>query len=144
MDEKPEALRLADVPICERSITWQSQATAELRRLHRQELAAQEWLDRTDWVQETAHESELGLHRADVLKQRIEHFRAFNQALLEALERERAVEWTRAYEEGYERGSRNAQLEPRREWQSLTDEEREQATGWSVEHIEAALKERNT
>jgi hypothetical protein len=33
---------------------------------------------------------------------------------------------------------------PRREWVSLTEEEREQATGWSVEHIEAALKERNT
>lgn len=32
---------------------------------------------------------------------------------------------------------------PRREWQGLTDEEREQATGWSVEHIEAALKEKN-
>jgi hypothetical protein len=32
---------------------------------------------------------------------------------------------------------------PRREWQGLTEEEREQATGWSVEHIEAALKEKN-
>jgi hypothetical protein len=32
---------------------------------------------------------------------------------------------------------------PRREWQSLTEEEREQATGWSVEHIEAKLKEKN-
>jgi hypothetical protein len=32
---------------------------------------------------------------------------------------------------------------PRREWRSLTEEEREQATGWSVEHIEAKLKERN-
>jgi hypothetical protein len=32
---------------------------------------------------------------------------------------------------------------PRRKWQGLTEEEREQATGWSVEHIEAALKEKN-
>jgi len=32
---------------------------------------------------------------------------------------------------------------PRREWRSLSEEEREQATGWSVEHIEAALKEKN-
>lgn len=31
---QPEALRLAAVPICDRSITWQSQATIELRRLH--------------------------------------------------------------------------------------------------------------
>jgi hypothetical protein len=32
---------------------------------------------------------------------------------------------------------------PQREWQSLTDEEREEATGWSVEHIEAKLREKN-
>jgi len=32
---------------------------------------------------------------------------------------------------------------PRREWQGLTEEEREQATGWSVEHIEAALRSKN-
>jgi len=30
----PEALRLADVPICQRSLEWQSNATAELRRLY--------------------------------------------------------------------------------------------------------------
>jgi len=30
-----------------------------------------------------------------------------------------------------------------REWQGLTDEEREEATGWSVEHIEAKLREKN-
>ena len=30
---QPEALRLAAIPIFERSITWQSQATIELRRL---------------------------------------------------------------------------------------------------------------
>jgi hypothetical protein len=34
MSEKSEALRLAAIPIFERSITWQSQATIELRRLH--------------------------------------------------------------------------------------------------------------
>jgi hypothetical protein len=34
MSEQPTALRLAAVPIFERSITWQSQATMELRRLH--------------------------------------------------------------------------------------------------------------
>jgi histone H3/H4 len=33
MTEQPEALRLAAVPIFDRSITWQSQATIELRRL---------------------------------------------------------------------------------------------------------------
>lgn len=34
MSEQPEALRLAAVPIFDRSITWQSQATIELRRLY--------------------------------------------------------------------------------------------------------------
>jgi hypothetical protein len=34
MTTQPEALRLAAVPIFERSIIWQSQATMELRRLH--------------------------------------------------------------------------------------------------------------
>ena len=33
---------------------------------------------------------------------------------------------------------------PQREWVGLTDAEREEATGWSVEHIEAKLKEKNT
>jgi hypothetical protein len=33
---------------------------------------------------------------------------------------------------------------PKKEWVGLTDEEREEATGWSVEHIETKLKEKNT
>jgi hypothetical protein len=40
--------------------------------------ALKEWSDKTDWVQETAQPLELGMHRADVLKQRIEHL---NKAL---------------------------------------------------------------
>lgn len=34
------------------------------------------WQDKTEWVQETAQPRELGLHRADVLKMRIESIRA--------------------------------------------------------------------
>ena len=34
MTTQPEALRLAAIPIFERSITWQSQAAIELRRQH--------------------------------------------------------------------------------------------------------------
>jgi len=33
--------------------------------------------------------------------------------------------------------------QPQREWVGLTDAEREEATGWSVEHIEAKLREKN-
>lgn len=32
--------------------------------------ALNEWLDKTEWVQKTAHPSELGMHRADVIKAR--------------------------------------------------------------------------
>ncbi len=35
-------------------------------------------------------------------------------------------------------------IPPAAQWVGLTDEEKEQATGWSVEHIEQALKEKNT
>lgn len=35
MSKQPEALRLASVPIVDRSIGWQSDATIELRRQHK-------------------------------------------------------------------------------------------------------------
>ena len=47
-------------------------AAAELRRLHQHELALKEWLDKTEWVQETHEAYELGMHRADALKRRID------------------------------------------------------------------------
>ena len=50
-----------------------------------QELAAKQWLDKTYWVQQTAEENELGMHRADVLRHRIERLKAENAELLEAL-----------------------------------------------------------
>ena len=31
-----------------------------------------EWSEKTDWVQETAQVKELGMHRADILRKRIE------------------------------------------------------------------------
>ena len=50
-----------------------------------QELAAKQWLDKTDWVQKTAEANELGMHRADVLRHRIERLKAENAELLDAL-----------------------------------------------------------
>jgi len=44
---------------------------AELRRLSKVEAAFKEWVDKTDWVQRTAKPAELGVHRADVLANRI-------------------------------------------------------------------------
>jgi len=88
----PKALRLADV--CDTLTKLMLvvpgldtvEAAAELRRLHQHELALQDWLDKTDWVQESAQGHELGMHRADVLRKRIEKLKAVNQELLEALQ----------------------------------------------------------
>lgn len=45
---------------------------AELRRLHIVEQGFQQWMNKTEWVQKSAQSHELGMHRADVLKQRID------------------------------------------------------------------------
>lgn len=45
-----------------------------------------EWMEKTHWVQETAQALELGMHRADVLRARIEALDAENKALIKALE----------------------------------------------------------
>ena len=82
MTTQPEALRLADALEKHSGIY---QAATELRRLHRHELVLQDWLDKTNWVQETAQAGELGMHRADALKKRIEKLEASNQELLAAL-----------------------------------------------------------
>ena len=60
-------------------------AAAELRRLHRFEVSANEWIKKTEWVQETATCKELGYHRADVIKQRFDRLIAQRGELLEAL-----------------------------------------------------------
>jgi len=66
-------------------INVNNRAAAELRRLHQHELANQVWHEKTEWVQQTAQPSELGMHRADVLRQRIDRLHAVNEELLGAL-----------------------------------------------------------
>jgi hypothetical protein len=66
---------------------------AELKRLHRQEVALIEWLDKTEWVQQTAQAGELGRHRADVLKQRIENLQSLANEMLSELYVYRASEY---------------------------------------------------
>ncbi len=77
----------------ERSVNWLARAiierietAAELRRLHQHELANDVWNEKTEWVQQTAQPHELGMHRADVLRQRIDHLHRVNAQLLEALD----------------------------------------------------------
>lgn len=49
-----------------------SRLIAEIERLQSFKTAYMEWSDKTDWVQESAHWSELGRHRADVIKDRFQ------------------------------------------------------------------------
>lgn len=53
-----------------------SAVTAERDRLLQFEAAYNEWHDKTEWVQKTAKAHELGKHRADALKDRIDQLRA--------------------------------------------------------------------
>ena len=63
-----------------------SEAAAELRRLHEYEIGYEEWSDKTNWMVSTYQINELGMHRADILKKRIDRLNEVNQALVEALE----------------------------------------------------------
>jgi hypothetical protein len=94
MTEKALALQLADdleIDYAGEVVPHKSAAAlrrlhAENERLHRHELANNLWHEKTDWLPETAQQPlELGRHRADVLKQRIERLHAVNAELLEAL-----------------------------------------------------------
>jgi hypothetical protein len=77
---KDEALRLAlealETLVIERGSIYDQAITAVQRALAQPEpnykKALEVWLDKTEWVQETVKSHELGMHRADVLKQRIE------------------------------------------------------------------------
>jgi hypothetical protein len=53
------------------------EAQAQIDMLKR---ALNAWHEKTDWMQETAQPMELGMHKADVLKQRIERLRAIEEA----------------------------------------------------------------
>lgn len=58
---------------------------AENNRLGQIEYAFSEWIEKTDWMQSTVQASELGRHRADVLRTRIDQFKAENEALRKAI-----------------------------------------------------------
>lgn len=92
---RSEALRLAyelevEIPGFPEPTQLEAEAAAELLRLDTKvqslEFAAKEWHEKTDWVQNTIKPRELGMHRADVLRARIEALDAENKALRERLE----------------------------------------------------------
>jgi hypothetical protein len=100
MADQPKALRLAGYWAAKNdqgeylysSLRFREETAAELRRMYSIEraydalaLAYNEWTEKTQWVQETKQAYELGMHRADVLKQRIEKLETVNQKLLTLL-----------------------------------------------------------
>lgn len=117
-DATPEALRLAHAldggKLIDDSTEWADTlhaAADELRRLHARvqdlererdnyKLACDEWQDKTDWVQQTALPGELGKHRADVLRDRINRaVAAEREACAKACEAIEAERW-KAYKTG--------------------------------------------
>lgn len=59
---------------------------AENEELLRFKEAFNEWHSKTEWVQQTAEPQELGMHRADVLRKRIDQLKAENERLREDLQ----------------------------------------------------------
>lgn len=70
-----EALKVGDAlhKVC---VQQRDQAWREVESLRAKAAAFDEWLAKTEWVQETAEAGELGTHRADVMRKRIEALRA--------------------------------------------------------------------
>ena len=62
---------------------------AENERIAQFEVAYKEWSDKTEWVQESCHWSELGMHRADVMRGRANKLKAENEELRKDAERYR-------------------------------------------------------
>lgn len=74
-EKQPMALRLADWCDANSSGAYRPSADAadELRRQH---FALVEWFEKTQWVQKTVKPRELGMHRADILRARIDDLEA--------------------------------------------------------------------
>lgn len=85
--QQSNALRLADA-LTEKEYPPRRAAAEELRRLHEHEVANNAWGEKTEWVQQTVQPHELGMHRADVLRQRIDRLHERFAALVAAAERE--------------------------------------------------------
>lgn len=78
------------------------ESAAELRRLNNVDQCLSEWLDKTQWVQTSAQSHELGMHRADVISQRITEITKQRDELLVALKEISAIEnqeWGAEWEE---------------------------------------------
>lgn len=62
-----------------------SRLIAEIERLQSFKTAYMEWSDKTEWVQDSVTGKELGKHRADAIKDRMDALKAENEILRKAL-----------------------------------------------------------
>lgn len=65
----------------------------QLHKLYQVEEAYNVWQDKTDWIQEDARPGELGMHRADAMKARLESWESVG---LTMNERRMLVDWYNA------------------------------------------------
>ena len=79
--ELAQRLRNAEVVLFSKDADTIDALVAEIERL---KVAMNQWLDKTEWVQETVQPQELGMHRADVLRKRIDALRAELEAIKSA------------------------------------------------------------
>ena len=84
-------------------------AIYKVQALKHSERALDVWSDKSEWVQRTAQPLELGMHRADVMKARIENLEKSNQHLVNALKLIKSAENTSATVE-YVKGIAQAAL----------------------------------
>jgi DNA repair ATPase RecN len=89
IEAKEDKRRSCAVMTVESHLAALSAVTAERDRLQQFEAAYNEWHDKTEWVQKTAEAHELGKHRADVLKDRVDQLQAEVEALRKDAERYR-------------------------------------------------------
>lgn len=75
-----------------RGVTLQADYEAMQHELERYKSACNEWLEKSEWVQETAVPKELGMHRADVMKRRVEALQTECEKLRKDAER---YQWLR-------------------------------------------------
>jgi hypothetical protein len=58
-----------------------SRLIAEIERLQSFKTAYMEWSDKTEWVQDSVEAGELGKHRADAIRIRLDKLKAENHSL---------------------------------------------------------------
>ncbi len=85
MKTKHILLELAETDLSKRDLQWHSDTSYVLKNCLQTHAALTVWFEKTHWVQQSCAPHELGMHRADVLKSRIEKLQKENALLKQML-----------------------------------------------------------